>query len=63
MLILHRRVGDRILVTLGDTEIIVQVVEISSSGSIRIGIDAPPEVKILRAEKRRHDERTPGERA
>ena len=46
MLILGRRVGDSILIEGG-----IRIVVVSCDrGSVRIGIEAPPELKILRGE-------------
>ncbi len=46
MLILGRRVGDSILIEGG-----IRIVVVSCDrGGVRIGIDAPPELKILRGE-------------
>jgi carbon storage regulator len=46
MLILGRKVGDSILIEGG-----IRIVVVSSDrGGVRIGIDAPPELKILRGE-------------
>lgn len=52
MLVLARKAGDSIRI--GD-DIIVTVLCVGNNG-IRIGIDAPPEVKILRTEIVDHDE-------
>ena len=46
MLVLSRKVGESILIS---GSIRVTVVQ-SANGRIRLGIDAPPEVKVLRAE-------------
>lgn len=46
MLVLSRKVGERLVI---DGEIVVQVLEVDRN-RIRIGIEAPPEVKILREE-------------
>ncbi len=46
MLVLTRRVGERIQV--GD-EVVITVVRIAD-GSVRIGVDAPPQVTVLRSE-------------
>ncbi len=46
MLILGRRVGDSILIEGG-----IRIVVVSCDrGSVRLGIEAPPEMKILRGE-------------
>ena len=46
MLVLTRKVGDSILI---DECVRVTVLQ-ASEGRIRLGIDAPPEVKVLREE-------------
>ena len=46
MLVLSRKVGERILI--GD-EITITVVRISGGG-VRIGIEAPPEMAVVRQE-------------
>jgi carbon storage regulator len=46
MLVLNRKIGQRVL--LGD-EIVITVVKVNGSG-VRIGIEAPAEVPILREE-------------
>jgi carbon storage regulator len=46
MLVLSRKVGERILI--GD-QIAVTIVRVSSGG-VRIGIDAPPELAVVREE-------------
>jgi carbon storage regulator len=47
MLVLSRKVGESILIS---ESIRVTVVQSSSSGRIRLGIEAPPEVIVLREE-------------
>ncbi len=50
MLVLSRRVGESIILTgLGDSDITITVTDIFG-GKVKIGIDAPNEVKILRHE-------------
>lgn len=46
MLVLSRKVGEKILI---NGEILVTVVRVKG-GSVRIGIEAPAEIPILRAE-------------
>jgi len=50
MLMLSRRVGEIIIVQNGDETIQIKVVEIIGSNKVRIGIDAPEEYSIVRAE-------------
>ncbi len=47
MLVLSRKVGESILIS---ETIRVTVVQSAKNGRIRLGIDAPPEVKVLREE-------------
>ena len=46
MLVLSRKVGERILI--GD-KIVVTIVRVQQNG-VRIGIDAPPEMTVVREE-------------
>jgi carbon storage regulator CsrA len=52
MLILSRRLHERIVITLpGGRDVVVTVVDLSHApGKVRLGIDAPPEVTIVREE-------------
>ena len=47
MLVLSRKVGESILIS---ESIRVTVVQSTKNGRIRLGIDAPPDVKVLREE-------------
>ena len=47
MLVLSRKVGESILIS---GSIRVTVVQSARNGCIRLGIEAPPEVKVLREE-------------
>ena len=47
MLVLSRKVGESILI---NESIRITVVQSAKNGRIRLGIDAPPEVKVLREE-------------
>ncbi len=47
MLVLSRKVGESILIS---ESIRVTVLQSAKNGRIRLGIDAPPEVKVLREE-------------
>ena len=49
MLVLTRKEGTRIIVTCGDVEISVTVVD-ARSGSARLGVEAPASVRVLRDE-------------
>lgn len=51
MLVLSRKVGERILI--GDS-IEVTVVRVAG-GAIRLGVSAPPEIKVIRAELEKKD--------
>lgn len=53
MLVLSRKVGQRIL--LGD-DIEITVLRVSGGG-VRIGVEAPPEVRVLRDELKPNDDR------
>jgi carbon storage regulator CsrA len=48
MLSLSRRIGQCILI--GD-RIVVKVLDVLSADKIRIGVEAPPEIKVQRAER------------
>lgn len=47
MLVITRKAGERLLI--GD-DVVVTVVEVRSDNSIRIGIDAPRSIRVLRQE-------------
>lgn len=49
MLVLTRKPGERIKLTMGNTEVLVTVLSMDRN-KVKIGIDAPEEVKILRTE-------------
>ena len=49
MLLLSRRAGEKITCTLGEVEIEIELVEIRGK-TVRIGLTAPPEVRIARNE-------------
>ena len=51
MLVLSRRQGEEIIISVGDKEILVKVKEIRR-GQVSIGVKAPMSVEILRAELR-----------
>jgi carbon storage regulator CsrA len=50
MLILSRRMNEKIVFMVAGLEVKLTFLEIRKSGSLKIGIDAPQEVKILREE-------------
>lgn len=50
MLVLTRKEGETINLYVGDQVIAVRVLDCASRGQVRIGIDAPPSVKITREE-------------
>ncbi len=52
MLVLSRKVGEKILVS---SDIVLTILECQSN-RVRVGIDAPASVPILRAEVRKRDE-------
>lgn len=47
MLVLSRKIGDSVVI--GDN-IRLTVVKVQGSSTVRLAVDAPPEVRILRAE-------------
>ena len=49
MLVLTRKIGESIIVTVGGVEIKIKLVK-TSKGNARIGIDAPNEAVIVREE-------------
>lgn len=49
MLVLSRRPSERIVLHVGGLRVDLVVVEIRSD-KVRLGIDAPPEISVLRAE-------------
>lgn len=55
MLVLSRRTTEKILI--GD-DIVVKVVEVRPDGYVRIGIEAPRDVRVLREEVAARDKRT-----
>ena len=58
MLIVTRKVGERVLV--GD-DIAVTVLEVRGRGLVVLGIDAPPEVRVDREEVRQRREEKPND--
>ena len=51
MLVLHRKVSEQIVLNPGQPgEIVVEIVEVRGGG-VRVGIEAPDSVKIVRAEQ------------
>ena len=59
MLVLSRKVGDRILI---GEDIAITVVKVGG-GSVRIGIDAPPHLPIVRKELNEQMEEEQSEKA
>ena len=59
MLVLSRKIGERI--TIGDN--ITVVIQRIAGGRVSLGVEAPREVSILRSELERHDGNTPREDA
>lgn len=49
MLVLTRQAGERIVISMGDTEVVLTVTQISR-GKARIGVDAPSHVRVDREE-------------
>ena len=50
MLILSRNNNEEVRIRVGKVDIYVTVVGVNSEGRVRLGFDAPPEVKFLRYE-------------
>ena len=50
MLVLNRKVGQRIRLRLGDVDVWVAVVDVDQRGKVRLGIDAPLDVAVVREE-------------
>ena len=59
MLVLSRKESERI--RLGDS-IVITIVRVSGD-KVRLGIEAPPEVLVLRDELKPHERAAPGEEA
>lgn len=49
MLVLSRRPGERIVLTIERKEVVIEVLEVSRN-RVRIGIDAQKEIKVVREE-------------
>ena len=49
MLVLKRRIGERVRIKVGKVLVWVQVLD-APHGGLRLGISAPPEVEIMREE-------------
>ena len=58
MLVLSRRAQERIVIKLDGKEILITALACKSHNVMRFGIEAPPEVKILREEIIDRDRRT-----
>lgn len=50
MLVLTRKVGEKVIIQVGGEQITVQVVEIQGKSGVRLGFDAPDDVDIDREE-------------
>ncbi len=59
MLVLSRRQGERVVLDTPLGKVVVVIHEILPGGRVRIGIDAPHQIEVLRYEltTRKHDER------
>lgn len=55
MLVLSRKVHEKLILTIDDTEIVVCVVKIEGN-RVRIGIQAPKDVKVCRQELLNNDD-------
>jgi carbon storage regulator len=49
MLILSRRPGERLVLMMGDYKATIELIEISGN-RVRVGIDAPREIEVVREE-------------
>jgi len=59
VLVLTRKMDEQIVIQLGDQNVVVQVVAIDRD-RVRLGITAPPEVRVHREEVRRRIEACAG---
>ena len=50
MLVLSRKIGESLVIGSGDTAIRIQFVGFGPTGQVKLGIEAPREVSILRSE-------------
>ena len=50
MLMLTRKLGEEIVITVGDDKIVIQLAKIITYGKAMIGVQAPPHVSIDRQE-------------
>lgn len=50
MLMIGRRAGERVRITVGDVTVWVTFTESRSRNNVRLGFEAPPGVEILREE-------------
>jgi carbon storage regulator CsrA len=50
MLVVSRRINERIAIRVGKTLVLVQVCESSKKGKVVLGVDAPPDVEVDRFE-------------
>jgi carbon storage regulator CsrA len=49
-LVLNRTIGQRVIIEIGDDIVSVRVCDVSHRSGVKLGIDAPLSVKILRSE-------------
>lgn len=56
MLVVSRKAKERILIGEGPQQVVVEVVRVRGD-RVRIGVSAPDDVKVLRGELQREDER------
>lgn len=52
MLVLKRKCGEEIRIGEGPDAIVVRVVRVDHHDTVQVGIEAPPQVRILRGELR-----------
>lgn len=48
MLVLGRKVDEEVVLTIGDTEVVMTVLRIRENGTVGLGFDAPESVRIMR---------------
>lgn len=58
MLVLKRRVGEEIIITVGEETIVVKLVYMAGTNNIGIGVSASPDVRIDRKEIHDHIKET-----
>ena len=57
MLVLSRKILEKVVLMVGDIEIVVTMVRVKHSGAVVLGFTAPDEVKIFRKELINEDQK------